>query len=53
MELDEISKLYYEILNELSLHSGKTIEEIDQEISQAIENCKDIEDILIKSAEAI
>ena len=53
MEIDEIRKLYYGILSELSLQSGKTVEELDIEISQAIENCKDIEDILIKSAGVI
>jgi len=53
MEIEEIRKLYYDILSELSVQSGKTIEEIDTEISQAIENCKNIEDILIKSAEVI
>jgi len=53
MEIDEIRKIYYDILNELSQQSGKTVDELDIEISQAIENCRDIEDILIKSAEVL
>lgn len=53
MELDEVRKVYYETLSELAKGTGKTVEELDQEISKAIENCRDIEDILIKASEAI
>ena len=53
MELDEIKAEYYKTLKELSNGSGRTIAEIDAEISEAIENCKNIEDILIKSSEIL
>ena len=53
MELDEIGKVYYETLCELAKGTGKTVDELDEEISKAIENCRDIEEILIKASGAI
>jgi hypothetical protein len=52
MELDEIKKEYYKVLEKLSNGSGRSIEEIDAEISEAIKNI-DIEDILSKSSEIL
>ena len=53
MELDEVRRVYYETLKELAKGTGKTVEELDQEITNAIEDCKDVEEILIKAAGAI
>jgi hypothetical protein len=52
MELDEIKEEYYKILKKLAKENGRSIEEIDKEISDVIKNM-DIEDILIKSSELL
>lgn len=48
MELDEIKKEYYKVLEKLAKESGKTIEELDEEITEAIN--KDILDILAEKS---
>jgi hypothetical protein len=52
-EFDKIKYEYLKTLTELSKGTGKTIEELDAEISEQIKNCQNIEDILIKSSEII
>ena len=51
MELDEIKKEYYKILEILAPINSKTIEELDKEISEAMEDCKNVEDIMIRASE--
>lgn len=51
MEYDEIKKEYYETLKRLSKGSGKTVDELNIEISEAMEKSKDFEDIMIKASE--
>lgn len=51
MEFDEIKKEYYKVLNELADCSGRTIEEIDVEISEALEECKNVDDIMVRASE--
>lgn len=51
MELDEIKKEYYKVLKELSKGSNKTIDELDTEISKALEDCKNVDDIMIRASE--
>ena len=54
--MDELDKIKYEYLitlSELAKGTGKTIEELDAEISEQIKNCKNIEEILIKSSEIL
>lgn len=51
MELDEIKKEYYKILEILTPINGKTIEELDKEISEAMEECKNVDDIMIRASE--
>lgn len=53
MEFDDIKKEYYEILKELAKQNGRSIEEINEEIEEAIENCKDIESLLKNASEII
>jgi hypothetical protein len=48
---NEIKKEYQATLSNLAEATGKTVEELDKEISEQIENCKNIEDIMIKSSE--
>ena len=51
MELDEIKKEYYKVLKELSKGSGKTIEDLDAEISEALKECRNVDDIMIRASE--
>jgi hypothetical protein len=51
VELDEIKKEYYKILEILAPINGKTIEELDKEISDAMEDCKNVDDIMIRASE--
>lgn len=51
MELDEIKAEYYKVLEKLAKGSGKTIEELDAEISTAMEDCKNVDDIMIRASE--
>jgi uncharacterized protein YfbU (UPF0304 family) len=51
MELDEIKKEYYKILEILARSNGKTIEELDKEISGALEECKNVNDIMSRASE--
>ena len=52
-ELDKIKYEYLKTLTELSKGTGKTIDELDAEISEQIKNCQNIEDIMIKASETI
>jgi len=49
--LKEIKKEYYETLKRISDASGKTIDDLDAEISEHIKNSKNIEDIMIRASE--
>lgn len=51
MEFNEVKEEYDKILKLLAEINGKTITELDTEISEAVAKSKNIEDILIKSAE--
>jgi hypothetical protein len=51
MEFDEIKKEYYKILKILAPINGKTIEELDKEISEAMEDCKNVDDIMTRASE--
>jgi len=52
-EFEKIKDEYDKLLEEMAEVSGKTVEELDEEISDAIDNCANLEDILIKSSEII
>ena len=53
MELDEIKAEYYKTLTELFEANDRTVEEIYAEIKEVMQQCGDIEDILIKSSEIL
>ena len=53
MEFNEVKDEYEKILKLLAEINGKTITELDTEILEAVSKSKNIEDILIKSAEII
>lgn len=51
MEFDEVKKYYYEVLKKLSTGTGKSVEELDKEISDQLKECQNVEDIMIKASE--
>lgn len=53
MEFDEVRRIYYETLNVLATETNKTIEELDIEISKAVDDCKNVEDIMIRASEIL
>ena len=53
MEFDEVRRIYYETLNVLATETDKTIEELDKEISKAVADCKNVEDIMIRASEIL
>lgn len=53
MEFDEVRRIYYETLNVLAAETDKTIEELDKEISKAVADCKNVEDIMIRASEIL
>jgi len=53
MEFNEVKEEYDKILKIMAEINGKTIAELDKEISEAVAKTKNIEDILIKSSEII
>ena len=52
-DFHKIKDEYDKLLREMAKTSGKTIEELDKEITEAIEESSNVEDILIKSSEII
>jgi hypothetical protein len=51
MEFDEVKEEYHKILKALSPITGKTIEELDKEISEVIKECENVEEIMIRASE--
>lgn len=51
MEFEDVKKEYHNILKALSPITGKTIEELDKEISEVIKECENVEEIMIRASE--